>query len=57
MEYAQEVDIANNDNEDAIGNGGNNEPLAEGTRTMTMSMPVPPAALRASYSQQCPLRV
>jgi hypothetical protein len=30
MEYAKEVDIANNDNEYAIGNNGNNKPLAEG---------------------------
>ncbi len=30
MEYAKEDDIANNDDEYAIGNSGNNEPLAEG---------------------------
>jgi hypothetical protein len=30
MEYAKEVDIAANDNEYAIGNDGDNEPLAEG---------------------------
>jgi hypothetical protein len=31
MEYAKEVDIANNNDEYAIGNDGNNEPLAEGS--------------------------
>ncbi len=30
MEYTKEVDNANDDNEYAIGNNGNNEPLAEG---------------------------
>jgi hypothetical protein len=30
MEYAKEVDIAADDNEYAIGNNCNNEPLAEG---------------------------
>ncbi len=30
MEYAKEVDIATEDNEYAIGNNGDNEPLAEG---------------------------
>ncbi len=30
MEYAKEVDIANNNDEYAIGNNGDNEPLAEG---------------------------
>jgi hypothetical protein len=30
MEYAEEVDIANNNDEYAIGNDGDNEPLAEG---------------------------
>jgi hypothetical protein len=27
MEYAEEVDIADDDNEYAVGNDGNNEPL------------------------------
>ncbi len=30
MVYAKEVDIATNDDEYAIGNNGDNEPLAEG---------------------------
>jgi hypothetical protein len=30
LEYAKEVDIANNDDEYAIGNNANNKPLAEG---------------------------
>jgi hypothetical protein len=30
MEYAKEVDIADNDDEYGIGNNGNNKPLAEG---------------------------
>ncbi len=30
MKYAKEVDIADNDNEYAVGNNGNNKPLAEG---------------------------
>ncbi len=30
MEHAKEVDIANNNDEYAIGNDGDNEPLAEG---------------------------
>jgi hypothetical protein len=29
MEYTKEVDIANNDDEYAIGNDGNDKPLAE----------------------------
>jgi hypothetical protein len=32
MEYAKEVDIANNHNEYAVGNDGNDEPLAEGNK-------------------------
>ncbi len=30
MEYAKEVDIADDNDEYAVGNDGNNEPLAEG---------------------------
>jgi hypothetical protein len=30
MEYAEEVDIANDDDEYAVGDDGDNEPLAEG---------------------------
>ncbi len=30
MEYAKEVDIATNNNEYAVGDNGDNEPLAEG---------------------------
>ncbi len=58
MEYAKEVDITNDNDEYAISNNGNNKPLAEGNNVdETISTPAPPAALRASYSQQYPLRV
>ncbi len=32
MEYAEEVDIANDDNEYAVDEDGNNKPLAEGNK-------------------------
>jgi hypothetical protein len=50
MEYPEEVDIADDDDEYAIGNDGDNEPLAEGNDNNKDDTPAPPAAVRASYS-------
>jgi hypothetical protein len=57
MEYAKEVDIADNNDEYAVGDDGDNGSLLRARTTMMTSTPAPPAALWASHSQQCLLRV